>query len=207
MKQVIVIHGGDFFDSRADFVASLKKSRVSKEDFLPRHEKRWRYTLSSDLGDSFEVLLPEMPNKYDAKYDEWKIWFEKILPFVGPGAVFVGHSLGGIFLARYLSEEKLPKKAKALILLSAPFFKPSKKKKKSENAGFIIKKDLKKIEESCESVFVFHSSDDQMVPFKHSKVYKKNLPKSHLIELHGLGHLYKQERFPELVETIRSLFS
>src|SRR5262245_46218365 len=105
-KQVLVIHGGDFFDSRKEFIESLQKEEVTMEDLIPS-AKRWKDNLQSDLGKSYEVLFPKMPIKEDARYDEWKMWFEKIIPFLKQDAVLVGHSLGGIFLARYLRENRL----------------------------------------------------------------------------------------------------
>jgi len=39
-------------------------------------------TLKEDVGEDFEVFMPEMPNKDFADYTEWKIMFEKVFPFL-----------------------------------------------------------------------------------------------------------------------------
>ena len=48
----------------------------------------------------------------NARYEEWKIWFERMIPFLNDNVILVGHSLGGIFFVKYLSENLLPIKSK-----------------------------------------------------------------------------------------------
>ncbi len=67
-----------------------------------------------------------MPNKTNAQFEEWKIWFEKFIPFLNDGVILVGHSLGGVFLAKYLSENKFPKKIGGVFLVSAVYEKNQK---------------------------------------------------------------------------------
>ena len=47
------------------------------------------------------------------------------LPFLNDEIVLVGHSMGGSFLAKYLSENKFPKKIKGAFLVSAVYNKDS----------------------------------------------------------------------------------
>ncbi len=51
-----------------------------------------------------------MPNALNAKYLEWKILLGRLAPCFNKEAAFIGHSLGGIFLAGYLAENEFPKK-------------------------------------------------------------------------------------------------
>src|SRR4051812_24392848 len=101
MKQVIAIHGGDAHSNRAEFLKALRTDPVERDDFKSMPTKRWRHRLQEQLGSAYEVFVPEMPCAESAKYAEWKIWFERLLKFVDKGTIFVGHSLGGIFLAKY----------------------------------------------------------------------------------------------------------
>lgn len=107
-NQVIYIHGGDPHESNEDYILYLKNYAIDSLDYFKR--KKWSSSLSSNLGDNFEVIAPEMPNKRNAKYYEWKIWFEKLFPFLKDNVILVGSSLGGIFLTKYLSENVFPKK-------------------------------------------------------------------------------------------------
>jgi len=102
-KQVIFIHGGGNFDSYKSYLSFLRRDKF---DINELKKKKWKDSLDKDLGSKFEVLMPKMPNSSNAKYLEWKIWFEKLLPFINQEVIFVGKSLGGIFLAKYLSENK-----------------------------------------------------------------------------------------------------
>jgi uncharacterized protein len=204
-KQVLVIHGGDFFDTREEFVQSLKQLDLDKEGIFRLNATRWRDNLQSDLGDRFEVYLPKMPLGDDARYSEWKLWFEKMIPFLRGGAVLIGHSLGGIFLARYLSEHAIPFKAGAVFLIAAPYFAPDKKKGMEANAGFSVGDDLSKLASSASHIFVYHSKDDDIVPFAHASEYMSRMPSAQLVSFKDKGH-FRLKRFPELVKAIKGLF-
>lgn len=206
MKQLLFIHGGDFFDTRAEFLASLKKETIEKADMLPDKVKRWTANLAEDLGKGYEVLRPDMPCAEDAKYAEWKIMFEKAAAFLTGeqgGAILVGHSLGGIFLARYLSENTMKVPLAGVFLVAAPYFNPGKGAK----AGFYVKGNFKKLlaqTKGGKKVFLYHSSDDPVVSPSHAKLYSKGMPQAHCAMFSDRGH-FRQEHFPELVEEIKKL--
>ena len=100
-QQVFVIHGGTAFDTYEEYISYLQKKEVSLEKLLGRD---WKLNLQDNLGSDYEVFLPKMPNAQNAVYKEWCIWFEKFLPLLDDGVILVGHSLGAVFLAKYLSE-------------------------------------------------------------------------------------------------------
>ena len=115
--------------------------------------------------------------------------------------ILVGHSLGGIFLVRYLGENTLPVKIKTVFLVAAPYFSLGKKGM-GANAGFIVPKTLKKIEAQAESIFLYHSEDDPIVAFSHLNKFTKALPKAKPIIFKDRGH-FRQEHFPEIAEAIK----
>jgi uncharacterized protein len=199
-RQVLVIHGGDFFDSREEFFASLKELKLEKEDLFPDKKKGWKEALQKDLGEDYEVLLPEMPLKYHARYDEWKVWLEKLIPYFKSGIILVGHSLGGIFLARYLSENEIPKKIGGVFFIAAPYFAA---KSADENAGFVITESLSNL--SKYKLIFYYSEDDEIISAAHAKKYKKELPDAEYVIYKDKGHFFSQKHFPELVEAIKTL--
>ncbi|MFC1756351.1 alpha/beta fold hydrolase [Patescibacteria group bacterium] len=199
-KQVVVIHGGGVFISYKQYINFLKKRKLN---FIELGKKDWKATLENKLGGEFEVILPKMPNKDNARYEEWKIWFEKFIPFLEKEVVLVGHSLGGIFLSRYLSENKFPKKILAVFFVAASY---DSAKSPARTAGFVVKNDLKLIEKQSRKVIFYHSRDDRSVPFSSFEEYKKLLTRSVFREYKNRGH-FNQNNFPELVRDIKKAFA
>lgn len=199
-KQVVVIHGGKTYRTYKEYIFSLEKYKI---DFEKIKNEGWKDKLEKDLGRGFEVILPNMPNKYNAKYLEWKIWFEKIIPFLESKVVLVGHSLGGTFLAKYLSENRFPKKILAAFLIAAPY---DKKDSDYSLADFKLKKDLSGLQSQSEKLFIWQSSDDDIAPFADFTKYKKALPDADFREFKDKGH-FIQKDFPEIVKEIRKTFS
>ena len=103
-KQVVVIHGGDTFKTYEQYLRFLKRFDIDFERYRSG-KNDWKTNLREALGEEYEVIAPVMPNKNNAKYPEWQIWFEKFIPFLNGEIILVGHSLGGTFIAKYLSEK------------------------------------------------------------------------------------------------------
>ncbi len=102
MKQILVLHGGDSFGTEEEYISFLKNFEIENLDYFK--SKRWKENLQADLGPDFEVIASRMPNAFNARYEEWKIWFEKILPLMDDRCVLLGHSLGGTFLAKTIEK-------------------------------------------------------------------------------------------------------
>lgn len=115
--QIILIHGGQTFKNHRDYLNFLKNLEVSIEKKV-----KWsgKY-LDKKLGNDFDIIKPRMPLGLNAKYEDWKIYFERYFPLLKDNIILIGNSLGGIFLAKYLSENKFPKKILSVYLIAAPF--------------------------------------------------------------------------------------
>jgi len=200
-KQVIVIHGGDTFNTYEEYLKFLREWEIDFED-IRKKRKDWKDTLEENLGPDFEVIAPKMPNKINAKYLEWKIWFEKFVPHFEQEVVLVGHSMGGIFLAKYLSENNFPKRIKGLFLVAAPY---DEKDTEYPLGDFNLPASLEKITEQAEKVFVYQSTDDPVVPFADFGKYLNQLKTAVSREFKDRGH-FNQETLPELIEDIRGLY-
>ncbi|HEY4518346.1 MAG TPA: alpha/beta hydrolase [Candidatus Paceibacterota bacterium] len=193
MQQVVVIHGGDSFDTHEGYIESLKSWPVTIENFRAR--KDWKGSLQTELGPEFDVLQPRMPNKTNARYAEWKIWFERMFPFLQDGVIFVCHSQGAIFLAKYLAESEFPKKIKATFLIAAPH-------NHTKEVGDFRLGDLTQFGEQCGTLHLYHSKDDPVVPFSEMQVYCNELPQAHVHVFEDRAH-FNQETFAELVADIK----
>lgn len=195
-KQIIYIHGGDSFESYEDYIKYLKETEFSIDWFVKK--KKWKETLAEELGDEFQILMPDMPNSFNAVYEEWKIWFEKMIPFINDGVILIGHSQGGIFLAKYLSENTYPKKIGALMLV-APVHNNT-----PEVGSFRLENPLDNVSRQCENIHLFQSKDDFVVPFSESEEYKKELPNAKLHIFEDRGH-FLQENFSEIIAEIKKI--
>jgi len=195
--QIFVIHGGHASNSYEEYLKYLKEKEVT----LGRlRSKDWKASLGEKLGEEFEVFAPKMPNQQNAKYLEWKIYFEKLIPLMESDVVLIGHSLGGIFLAKYLSEETFPKKIRATFLVAAPFDAPDGR----SLADFVLSSSLNKFEQQGGDIFLYQSRDDDVVPFSNVEEYQRALPHAHVSVFDDMGH-FNSEHFPELEKDIRSL--
>jgi uncharacterized protein len=195
-QQVLVIHGGDTFERHKEYIAFLKNFKIDLDKF---RKKDWKDNLQKDLGKNYDVICPQMPNKFNARYEEWKIWFEKILDLLEDNLILIGHSLGGIFLTKYLSENRINKKIKATILVAAVFDETNE-----FLTNFKLSKSLDKFLNQSEEIYLMHSLDDQVVPFRAMGRYKKLLPKAEEIVFKNKGH-FNQEKFSEIVELIKKI--
>ncbi len=196
-QQVVVIHGGNIFDSYDDYVRDLKKKKI---DLKRLAFKGWKSRLAKKLGRKFDVVPLPMPNAQNAKYLEWKIWFKNNLRFFRPDTIFVGHSLGGIFLSKFLSEERYPKSIKATLLVAAPFLT----RKKYKKADFVLIAPLKRFAEQSDTIILYQSKDDKIVPISDVKKYQKGLPQALVRIFKNKGHFHT-EKFPEIVRDIKDL--
>lgn len=199
-KQIVLIHGGDVFETYNKYIKYLKKAEFDPDRDKNR-EKRWSRNLEKTLGKDFTVLSPVMPCKFNAKYREWSIWFEKLFPYIKDNVVLIGHSLGGTFLVKYLSKNNFPKRILATYLVSPAYNEDSG----HSLATFSLPGSLEKFKKQGGKIFIYHSRDDLIAPFVNFIKYTKVLPEAEKRIFKNRGH-FLQEEFPELVKDIKSLY-
>ena len=138
-----------------------------------------------------------MPNKMNSRYQEWNIQFEKQFKLLDltRSIIFVGWSLGALFLIKWMAELRqssvlhtTPLKDKysqgdsflQLHLVAAPL----------SEGDFILPKDLSDTVTFCKEIFVYHSLNDNIVPFSSTTKYLKlfNSEKVELFSNPDQGH-------------------
>jgi hypothetical protein len=139
-----------------------------------------------------------------ASYKAWKIWFEKIFPYLNDEElVLVWHSLWAMFLIKYLWENTFPKKIKQLHLISSVFDESDMDDDQKYSWDFAYDpKVIPYLENQVEEIFLYHSTDDGIVPYTHTEKIKAYLPKAKVITLTDRGHFIGQLQFPELLKNI-----
>lgn len=197
MNQIIFIEWWEAFYTDEQFY-----NYIEKQEYDPfKKRKSWRDWIAWALSENFEMIEPVMPNKANAKYKVWKIWFEKIFPYLNKNkTILIWSSLGWIFLVKYLSENDFPKQIDELHLV-APLFNDEWL---NEEYVWDFALDIKKvsnIELKAKKVFLYFSEDDPILPFKQYYYYKELLKNSKFFIFKDRWH-FSQPAFPELLENI-----
>jgi predicted alpha/beta hydrolase family esterase len=195
--QIFYIHGGMTFKNRKDYLSYLKNKEISTEKKI-----RWSDDyLDKELGKNFEIIRPRMPLQEDAKYEDWKIWFERFIPHLRNNVILVGGSLGGIFLAKYLSENKFAKKILSTYLICPPF--DDTVIGEDLVGGFKLKNDLSLLEKNSKNLYLMFSKDDPSVPVSHAEKYGKKLKNAKIIIYKSKNGHFKITKFPEIVKMVK----
>ena len=165
--QILMIHGGMTFNKKSDYIDFLKTRTIRTERKIT-----WAGNyIDNKLGKDFEIIKPRMPLQDNAKYKEWKIHFERYIPLLRNNFILIGSSLGGVFLAKYLSENKFPKKILSTFIICPPYDNSLPGEELS--GGFKLKRDLSLIEKNCKNLYLMFSKDDNVVPVSHAEKYRK----------------------------------
>jgi uncharacterized protein len=195
--QIVFIHGGDSFDTVEEFYEAL---RIWTYNPYAEERKRWRDAIIKATESTHEGIVPAMPNKQNADYQAWSIWFEKVIPFLRDDVVLVGHSMGGGFLLRYLSENKLPIIVSQLHLVATVLDDVDCPGVGEFGVDIVTWSGFV----SCiHEVHIWHSSDDQYVPLHHSERLAQKYPRAITRYFTDRGHFLLPE-FPELLAIIKN---
>jgi len=197
--QILMIHGGSTYKTRKDYLMVLKNRKVS----LEKRENWAADYLEKKLGKNFQVIKPRMPLKEYAQYEEWKIMFEKYIPLLNKEVILMGNSLGGIFLAKYLSEHKFPKKIIATFLTCAPF--DNSNSDEDLLGGFKLKADISLIEKNSPNLIMSFSADDECVTVYHAEKYRNKLKKAKIFIYNDKCGHFNCPTFPEIIKQIKEV--
>lgn len=203
-QQVFYIHGGESFLNHDDF---LERLRTAELWHVPKEGenalKKWSNTLAENLGGEYQVITPPMPNKQNAKFEEWSIWFERHFEYLQDGVVLIGYSLGAMFLAKYLSQNNLPFRPKAVFLVSGAYQIPDFDDR--DCGDFMV--EPRKIEvllDKVDNLLIYHSKDDFVVPYEHAVILSEAVPEAEFVSFEDKNHFLIEE-FPELLDKVKGL--
>lgn len=156
--------------------------------------------LQDVLGTAFDVRYPKMPDEASPDSGAWKVTIARELAALDGDVVLVGHSVGAFVLLKYLSEETVEKPIAGLFLIAAPFV---------GTEGWQIEEDAppedfaSKLPEGL-PVFLYHSRDDEWVPYAHLALYAEKLPQATIHEFDGRGHQFDGD-LSEVARDIKEL--
>ena len=202
-KQVFYVHGGDGFNSQEDYLKYLKTAPIWDLPNQPTTPS-WKRSLAAELGPDYEVFMPAMPNRNNADYLEWQLWFERHFTYLNDGVILIGGSLGGMFLAKYLSEKTPPFQIAKLFLLAAPGGQYPQQSDGNDCRSFRFSANAaQNIVKCANKVEIWHSKDDQVVPVSEAEWYKTHVSGAKVRLFSDKNHFLVAE-LPEIVEAIES---
>lgn len=198
MRQVILIWWWEAFQNDEQFYKFLENKNYNPFK-VKKKRKSW---LPWELGEEFQIIEPIMPNKQYAKYKAWKIWFEKLFPYLDKQwVILIWSSLGGLFLAKYLSENIFSVNIEQLHFV-APVFEDEWLNNEYVDDFELNLLKMNNLKTVSKKIHLYFSKDDPIVPFKQHEKYKGYLPNASCHIFEDKGHFW-QSTFPELSDNIK----
>ena len=155
-------------------------------------------SLQKALGHGYRVQYPRMPDEDDPQYHAWKTAIEASLAKIRGPIALVGHSLGAFMLVKLLAETRLPTDLIGLFLIATPFVSATEGWQFPDMAP--PKSFAKKLNSA--RIFLYHSRDDEVVPFEHLALYRTKLPRATMHVFEGRGHQFRND-LTEVADDIR----
>ena len=149
-------------------------------------DRKLAASLQHALGTGYDVLSPKMPEEDRPVYQAWKERIANELVTLEGEVILVGHSLGGSVLLKYLSEEEVEKPVAGLFLIATPYWGFEDWKVDE----YALREDFASKIPRGMPVFLYHSRDDEVVPFAHAALYAEKLPRATVREFYGRGHQF-----------------
>ncbi|HEY1013245.1 MAG TPA: alpha/beta fold hydrolase [Herpetosiphonaceae bacterium] len=162
-------------------------------------DKKLAESLQNSLGPAYDVRYPRMPEDDSSAYADWKAPIERELARLDGEISLVGHSVGGSVLLKYLAATPPATPVAALFLLAAPFWGADEFW--TWDDGLLPEDAAAKLAD-IPRVFLYHSRDDEVVPFAHLALYAAKLPQATVRALDGRGHQFGDD-LSEVAEAIR----
>ena len=146
-------------------------------------------SLRKNLGDGWSVLYPRMPGEGDPKFSAWKATLLREFQNLREGDVLVGHSFGGAVLLHAITEEALPFRPSALVLLATPFYGDDG----WDGADLELPPDFTRRLPDSLAIRLYHGNRDDTVPFHHLELYRKAIPRALTTEVPDGDHQFNDD--------------
>jgi len=149
-------------------------------------------SLRQTLGSDYDVRYPRMPDEDNAPYEQWKQHIESELAAMPGPVLLLGHSVGASILAKCLTEIAVDTAITGVFLLSTPFWGGDGWQYEGYQQ-LELPKDLAARLPQDTPIFLYHSQDDEIVPFSHLALYAIILPKATIREIASGRHQFNDD--------------
>jgi predicted alpha/beta hydrolase family esterase len=166
-------------------------------------DKKLADSLQQLLGSSHDVRYPEMNNENNPAPDKWMLQIKEELVTMNDTVILVGHSVGGSILIKFLVEEKLKNTIAGIFLIATPFWGGGGWTYEGYEKLVLPNKEYTKLSNDV-PIFLYHSHDDDTVPFAHLALYANRFPNATVRELDERGHQLNND-LTEIAKDIKGL--
>jgi len=188
MRNAIILHG---MPSKEEYYNPDSQAQSNKH-WLPWIQRKLI------LNDILAQAL-ELPEPFEPVYDKWREIIEQVS--VDQETILIGHSCGGGFLVRWLSENKV---RVGKVVLVAPFLDPDGDEVKSGFFDFTIDEGL--VERTAGISILVCRQDDEEILKSVDQIHKA-LPCVRVVEIPEGRHFtyrdMKKHEFPELLDQLK----
>lgn len=188
MKNAIIVHG------------KPGKKEYYSDEYPSSSNFAWIPWIQKQLiMNDIKADTPEMPYAYEPQYELWQKEFERF--DITPDTILIGHSCGGGFLVRWLSEHANVQVGK--VILVSPWIDPEKENKYDFFRDFEIDPAFP----GRTAGVIAYTSDNDFDHCKRSVVIISEIAAEIKVrKFEGLGHFVPmhmgRNEFPELLEDI-----
>jgi len=157
-------------------------------------------SLRRELGSSYEIRYPRMPDEGRPDYVAWKAALERELERLEDCAILVGHSIGATILIHALADGMPHRQLGAIVLIAAPFVGedgwPGDGMMPVDDLGARLPGDV--------PIHVVHGQADETAPPSHAALYRRAIPRAVLHLLPDRDHQLNNH-LGEVAEAIKKL--
>ncbi len=183
MKTVFIVHGS-FGDSSEHYIPWLKQNLIEA---------------------GYEVIAPDFPIGLDKQtYSSWAKVLDRYADKIDKDTIFVGRSIGPIFIVKYLLEHN--KKIKALFSISGFNCFINVPDYDAVNKTFFLNK-IAGFEKLCPHRVCYISENDPYVPYYLLDMFTLNIKAKTILKANA-GHFNSESGysvFPELLQQIKKI--
>jgi len=196
MRKAILIHG---YHKKKN-VMNPNKRMPSNNHWVPWASKQLM------INGIFPIAV-EMPEPWNPKFEVWKKELERF--DIDKETILIGHSYGGGFVVRWLSETD--KKIDKVILVAPYMGLPAKHiivdQTPTELAEFFdFPIDRTMVQKTIRGVTILESTNDDPVIDDSLSLLKRSIDDLHVVTVGNRGHFLDRDmgtdRFPELIEEV-----
>lgn len=167
--------------------------------------KNWIPWLKKQLSKrKLNCIVPSFPTPYKQDYESWSKILKAYLEigYITEDTTFITHSLGGIFIIKFIIENKI--KVKKIITVAGFNNLEFNDDMNLYNSFYIEDNQLAKIKDYCQEIISIYSDNDLYVPIEDALNFV-NQVSSDKILIKNAGHFNEKSGYTEFKELLKYL--